>query len=284
MTEQFPADWLELREPVDHRSRAHGLVDALTMWWRARRPAAGNSDPSPMQVVDLAAGAGSNLRYLSRRLPSGQSWTLIDHDSDLLERAEAGSAGAGDVACVLRSLDVSGPDAIADVIAPAAGGRADLVTASALFDLVSRAWVRDLTAAMADSGAAALFTLSYDGSIVWSESDPDDALVRDAVNDHQAGDKGFGPALGPQAGATIVESFQKAGYRVRADSSPWQLDSADAALVHQLVDGWANAAIERRPDARERITRWRQHRKMTFPTGEGTLEVGHLDVLALPPV
>ena len=35
------------------------------------------------RIVDLAAGAGSNLRYLSPRLPFEQAWTLVDHDDDI---------------------------------------------------------------------------------------------------------------------------------------------------------------------------------------------------------
>ena len=45
---------------------------------------------------------------------------------------------------------------------------ADLVTASALLDLVSEDWLRRVVDACADSGRAALFAMSYDGEIRWS--------------------------------------------------------------------------------------------------------------------
>ena len=45
-----------------------------------------------MTVVDLAAGTGSNLRYLSVRLPFAQRWLLVDRDQALLERATRGGA------------------------------------------------------------------------------------------------------------------------------------------------------------------------------------------------
>jgi hypothetical protein len=286
VSERFPADWLALREPVDHRSRAHALVEDLTTWLRENASAgrvSGADGAAPIEVVDLACGAGSNLRYLSPRLPATQSWTLIDHDDDLLTRAATGVDARHRIVTARRSLSVAGVDDVVDVIRPASADRPDVVTASALFDLVSHAWLSDLAAAVAASGAAALFTLSYDGSIVWSETDPQDALVRDAVNEHQRGDKGFGPALGPEAGEAIATCFEQEGYRVRTASSPWQLGHGDRELLAQLIDGWATAAIEQRPQERERIVSWQSRRIESIAGRDTTCAVGHLDVLALPP-
>ena len=59
MSETFTADWLALREPVDHRSRADDLLNVLGTWWET----AGGS-----RIADLGSGTGSNLRYLAPRL------------------------------------------------------------------------------------------------------------------------------------------------------------------------------------------------------------------------
>ena len=285
MSERFPADWLALREPVDHRSRAHALAEDLASWVRGSTAAHGGDAPDTsraIEVVDLASGAGSNFRYLSPRLPAAQSWTLIDHDDDLLIRASTGVDTRLRIITARRSLSVAGIDAVVDVIRPASANRPDVVTASALFDLVSHGWLSDLAAAVAASGAAALFTLSYDGSIIWSETDPQDALVRDAVNEHQRRDKGFGPALGPEAGEAIAAGFEREGYRVRTAPSPWQLAYGDRALLAQLIDGWAAAAIEQQPEERERIASWQTRRIESIAGRETTCAVGHVDVLALP--
>ena len=50
--------------------------------------------------------------------------------------------------------------------------------------------------------AAALLALTWDGTMTWDDPDPDDALVAEAVRSHQFRDKGMGPALGPAAGGT----------------------------------------------------------------------------------
>ena len=107
-------------------------------------------------------------------------------------------------------------------------------------------------------------------------------FVRTAVNSHQAGDKGLGPALGPAAGRAAERAFTRAGYRCRRHPSAWQLTDADAALVHRLIDGWASAAAEIRPAATGRIAAWVDRRRATVAGGRFTLAVGHDDLLALP--
>ncbi len=91
-------DWLALREPVDHRSRAADLVAPLAEWWGSR----------PVQrVLDLGSGTGSNLRYLAPRLAGEQEWTLVDRDAALLDQATGAAvavAGVARVKCVPGEL------------------------------------------------------------------------------------------------------------------------------------------------------------------------------------
>ena len=88
-------------------------------------------------------------------------------------------------------------------------GRA-LVTASALLDLVSEEWLRSLAARCRESGAALLFALSYDGRIQCSPDEPEDAAIRELVNQHQRTDKGFGRALGSGRAADSPKLFWSA--------------------------------------------------------------------------
>jgi SAM-dependent methyltransferase len=259
----FDASWLELREPVDHRSRTEDLLVSLRAWLSRR---------SGYTVVDLGCGTGSNLRYLEPRLPPADSWTLVDHDPALLSRLTA-----PDTAATLRALRL---DLAADFAAlDGEIGRARLVTASALLDLVSERWLAALVDACAAAGAAALLALSYDGRIEWSDADPDDTLVTEAVNAHQRRDKSFGPALGPTASATAERLFRARGYEVRLGRSDWVLGAADAELTAALIEGWAGAAVEQRPEQADRVRAWGRRRAAGVAV---TLRVGHQDLLALP--
>ena len=269
--EAFDADWLALREPVDHRSRAATLLPPLQTAWKTHRWC---------RVLDLGSGTGSNLRYLAPRLRGAQSWTLFDRDADLLERVDIPES-VSNVHRVRGDLAREGLAAVA---------QADLVTGSALLDLVSREWLGRLVTACRRASCGVLFVLTYDGEIGWitgggqdaRAADTDDALVRDAVNAHQRRDKGLGPALGPTAASVAETIFQEAGYRTRLVSSAWRLGPQDTDLARTLVDGWEVAAGEERPDSASRIHAWARRRRQTVASEALVLTVGHLDLLALP--
>lgn len=260
MSELFDADWLALREPVDHRSRPAALLAPLTEWLRRHEP---------LQVLDLGSGRGSNLRYLAPRLPGRQHWWLLDHDAGLLAAAQP-PAPQVEVTPLVR--DLRQPDAL-----PL--DRVQLVTGSALLDLVSEDWLAALAAACAVNNNAALFALNVDGQISWEPGDPDDADLLAAFHAHHAGDKGFGPALGTRAGSRMKELFAEQGYTIACVPSPWQLRATDRPLRQALSDGWVAAASEQRPDLAGHFAGWRRR----CNARGGTLRVGHLDVLALPP-
>jgi SAM-dependent methyltransferase len=260
----FAHDWLSLREPIDHRSRSVALAERLARAVKRRGWARG---------LDLGCGSGSNLRWLAPRMPALRHWTAVDHDPDLLARVSL--PGPASLDRVLGDLATEGLAAVAD---------ARVVTASALLDLVSEAWMGRLVRCCRDAGAAAFFALSYDGTVRWSTPDRDDAVLHAAVNRHQERDKGLGAALGPKAGATAARLFDEAGFTVFTEPTPWRLDDpAETPLVTRLVDGWVDAAAEVEPASTERFHAWRERRLRDFRAGGLGLRVGHVDVLALPP-
>ena len=272
----FDADWLALREPTDHRSRDGSLLAPLCDTWLAR---------GWSRVLDLGSGTGSNLRYLAPRLPAGQEWMLVDHDPEHLRACQHAEVPSG-----VRRVSVVQGDLVD--VGLAAVQHADLVTASALLDLVSEEWLRRVVDACAEAGCGAHFALSYDGDIRWgsagepggqAEEDPDDALVRDAVNTHQIGEKGLGVALGSAAGLEAEQLFQSAHYRTWLVPSGWRLGLAEASLVRRLIAGWEAAAVTMRPGDAGRIHAWAERRHATVAEGRFTLRVGHRDLLALPP-
>ncbi|MDN3516210.1 class I SAM-dependent methyltransferase [Aquisalimonas lutea] len=263
MSDRFAADWLALREAADRDARAEALLTPLRAHLGER----------PLQITDLGAGTGANLRYLAPRLPGPQSWTLVDHDAELLSRARAPGPDV-QVQCMAADLAAT----------PLPGARAaDLVTASALLDLVSQPWLDALAGACRQQASAVLLALSYDGTIHWQPGIPDDEMVRELVNCHQRRDKGFGPALGPEAGAAAEACFRAHGFTTWLRASPWSLPPARAPLQHALVEGWLHAAREQAPEQAPRLKAWARSRRDAVAAGTPSLRVGHVDLLALPP-
>ena len=107
---------------------------------------------------------------------------------------------------------------------------ARLVTASALLDLVSDDWLRALAQRCADAARRCCSALNYDGRIICTPEDPDDGTIVALVNEHQRTDKGFGPALGPDATDRAVHWFRRAGYEAQRAPSDWALTPASGEL------------------------------------------------------
>lgn len=276
--DHFDTDWLTLREPVDHAARAMTLSQQLAAWLE-------QTDRSgPLQLVDLGCGRGSNLRYLAPLLPGPQSWSLVDHDERLLSDAARLSIGSrdrdhGPVHFNTIKADLRDPGAWQHLL----NTDTDVVTASALIDLVAAPWLDQLVHGLQHSQAALLVALSYNGEFTFSQPHPLDAEVRQAFNAHQQASGPFGTGLGPTATEALRTRLQAAGYRVSTAASPWTVPPRHAALQRGLVLGWQDAASEQRPQRAKAFAAWAQQHLQQAGSPECTLQVGHTDLLALPP-
>lgn len=256
----FSAEWLELREPCDTRSRSEEFVLTLRAQLLSR----------PLQVVDLGTGTGSNIRYMAPRLGGEQHWVAVDNDPTLIEGRDFPCSVVSrhlDLATDLKSLP------LADC---------QLVTASALLDLVSAPWLELLASRCAQARVAVLFALSYDGRVQLQPNEPDDEWMIDLINRHQRGDKGFGPALGPEATRHACDVFAALGYQSRISASDWLIEPTEQALQRELISGWIGAAHELAPLEEDRIERWGKRRKALLSAGTSRIRVGHQDFIAWP--
>ncbi|MEM1315125.1 MAG: methyltransferase domain-containing protein [Pseudomonadota bacterium] len=250
----FSSDWLALRAPADAAARHPALVDRLAAWAAAREPDA------PLRIVDLGAGSGATHRALAHRLPDAE-WTLVDADDALLAEA-ARTTGA-------RTLRL---DLTQDI--ETAVTSADLVTASALFDLVSADWLARFAAALPPR-AAVYAALTYDGRETWSPAHAAEGAALTAFHAHMRRDKGFGPALGPDAPAALAAAL--ADRALTTAPSPWRLAEADRALIEQLADGATDAVRDTGALDPQTLEDWRETRRQAK-----AVAIGHADLLALP--
>jgi SAM-dependent methyltransferase len=278
MSGGFSPQWLDLREPADHRSRDAWLANRLARHFAGR---------DSMTVVDLGCGTGSNLRAAAPHLAPGQGWMLVDYDQKLLDAAVdrlsawADAATTQDGGLLLAkgdkriSVSFRRADLTHDLDGPL-GDSADLVTAAALFDLASPEFVAAFAAAVVRRRAAFYTVLTYNGVQDWTPNHAADEAMAAAFRVHQMGDKGFGPSAGPLAPGLLNAAFDAAGYRVSDGDSPWELGEGDEALIADLSVGFASAVRESGLVPAETIADWLTVRRMEAI-------VGHTDTLALPP-
>jgi hypothetical protein len=258
-SEHFGAEWLALREPYDTRAVAPDLVRQLAEWATAR---------PGLQVVDLGAGAGAMLRRLGPILGEGQQWTLAELDPELIMVGQA-RLGAGLPPAAYWRLD------LARDLETLGGKPVNLITASALLDLVSTDWLERLVRLRARLGCALYVVLTYDGHIEWEPADPFDRLALNAVNRHQRGDKGFGPALGPDAGPALARML---GSGTELARSAWRLGPGDQAMQRALIKGYAGVMDD------PALRAWARRRMAYLQARRSALTVEHLDLLYLPGV
>ncbi len=293
---EFSADWLALREPVDHRSRNTLLQNQVINFLHQRASVV----TGLLHITDLGSGTGSNLRALAPHFGAMQCWTLVDYDTDLLRAARTTLLSWAD-----GVLDSATPSSIRELgifsgsVEPLVITKnmktiavqfrcanlladyrsilnepADLITAAAFFDLVAESWLTDFCTNLTKP----LYTvLTYDGKETWGPPNTLDADVLRAFHAHQSTDKGFGVALGPRAAERLQSLLQGRGFTTACAPSPWGMDDHDRALIEQLALGTASAVREMGVLESNAIDQWEQARRQA-----STCEIGHIDLFAHP--
>src|ERR1700676_2341825 len=140
-------NWLALREPADVAARSTTLTRAIV-------DALGRHDQ--VSVLDLGSGTGSSVRYLAGQLLTPQRWLLVDRDPALLAEVRARTSSWGAVrgyhvttdrdALMIRGRQVdccieTRRFDLGRLTDPQIFSGRHLVTAFALLDLVSEAWL-----------------------------------------------------------------------------------------------------------------------------------------------
>ena len=266
----FSPEWLALREPADNAARNRAVLDACAQHFAGR---------DVLRICDLGAGTGSTLRACAAFLPDMQQWTLVDHDAGNLAAAYDVLAGWADAASragdalnlAWRGKAINVRTRVRDVARDPAcwPENTNLVTASALFDLTSAAWIARFVKAL--QRTPLLGALSFDGVIAGAPAHALDARISAAFNQHQKSDKGFGPAAGPDAARVLEEELAESGFALTAGESPWVLAPSD--LQTATAQGVAGAAVETGAVTRAEADEWRAHARTQ-------LVIGHRDVFA----
>jgi hypothetical protein len=265
----FDAGWLDLRAPADRRARDTVLMEEIARHFRGR---------PQITVVDLGCGTGAMMRALAPHLPRQQHWHLVDNDPRLLGAVAECNRDALPATITWQTQQADLQQDLETIMAEPA----DLVTLSALLDLVSIAWLERLADLAAAKQRPVYAPLTYNGRNVCEPADPFDSAVMTAFNAHQRGDKGFGRAMGSMAPARTTERLATRQFNVRLGDSDWQLGEGDTALQAAVLHGWHDAAVEHGVLERQELDAWLQRRLEHLRGGKARLTIGHKDIWAWP--
>ncbi|SDR21653.1 glycosyl transferase family 1 [Pseudovibrio sp. Tun.PSC04-5.I4] len=269
----FSSEWLSLRRKADRRARNKDVMKRFCSWVLDHSP-----DEAPLKLIDIAAGTGSFILDLAEHIGPDreQHWLLIDNDPELLKVAENTPSPFPNTKKRTDLCELTDVGALKIL-----EGHHGVVT-SAFLDLVSAYWLDSFVARMRQLKLPFLAGLSYNGILLSQPSHPTDRLIQRAFNQHQATDKGFGSALGPLSGFHAQERLIKAGYSCFTGRSDWKCGPEEEALQLELLAGWAMAAREIGVTD-SIVDDWLGYRKITVERGHSHLQVGHVDIVGLPP-
>jgi hypothetical protein len=253
-------DWLVLREPADAAARSAELAKRL-----------GRHLPAARRLVihDLGGGSGGMGRWLAPLLPGPQHWVIHDRDPDLLERAVAAPPRSATVEARRSDITRLTPDDLAG---------ADLITASALLDLLTADELARMLGTCAATGCPMLISLTVVGRVTMIPADPLDADFAAAFDDHQR----RGGLLGPDAVTAALGELRGTGAEVLVRPSPWRLEAAHADLMAAWLDGWLAAACEQEPALAADAGVYRDRRLAQATAGALAVTVDHADLLVAP--
>ena len=290
MTDEFESSWLDTREDADVRARNVSITKSLRAFL---------DDVERINVVDLGAGTGALFRYLAPRINRRQTWRLVDSSDKLLRQSETHLAAWADARqltvgaskdlwcatnakeeyCVFHEQKNFG----GGLLDLSVNSKINLITASALLDLVSLNWVEELTALCLQRQASFYGSLTYDGKIDWSPSHPGDIKLLQLLNKDQRRDKGLGPALGPDAIAAARRAMASRGFVVAIGPSPWVLGPVDEDLQTALLSQWGILLKQNTDLPSREVQLWKDFHLDAIAKGKSYLRVGHQDMWATPP-
>ena len=266
----FSVEWLNLREASDHKARDRHLLKTAANWLNDLKS-------KDKVIVDLGSGTGSTIRGLQRytELAPSIQWRLVDNDPELLAEAIHRHSEEYSIESFLVDLSATQKLPLESV---------SLITASALLDLVSSNFIRDLCQLIKEKNEGRPLgfysALNYDGCIKWTPFHPLDAAILMNFNTDQRRDKGFGPALGPDATDFLKTQFHSSKFQCLSAKSPWLLGSADYLLTESLINGISGVAIQTDGLTNSDIQDWKTFRIENVRTGNCYL--GHTDIVVLP--
>ena len=285
-----PVQWLAHRFACDAAARHHEIERKFLAFFERHQ--------TSLKVVDVGSGTGANFRYYFDRIPHQQTWTLIEQDSNLIKACRiclekfAHERGYGwqpqDDAFLLTASEktatiniVQGSLEYLEQLADLR--QTDVVTANAVFDLLSFEQFDTLVRKLAQHEVCLLATLNYYETSFLPFSQQDHRFLR-LYHMHMKRPQVFGIAMGPDCSEEMLDLLAQHHMMIEQEGSQWHLKKHHTTMHHYLLHFIEHAVAELNLSLEEKqaFDSWLNDKKKLCRERELEIIIDHSDIFAYP--
>lgn len=284
-----PVVWLEHRYACDAEARNANIEKKFLEFF---------SEKDGISILDAGCGTGSNFHYYFEKLPKEQEWTFLDFEQNLLsackerlkEYARKQNYKVREQDGVL-SIKSAGKQAQVRFIKGDLGEvehltdmkTTDLVTANALFDLLSYDQFDSFACKLSAYNVCLLATLNYYETSFLPYTEEDGRFVR-YFHTHMTRPQPFGAAMGPNCTEEMLDLLNEHQMMIEQEGSQWHLKRYDTTMHHYLLHFFEHAVRDLSLSDSEitELEEWLEHKKRMSQDHKLEIIVDHSDIFAYP--
>jgi len=285
-----PYIWLDHRYAFDAEARNPSIEKKFIKYF---------SERESIHILDAGAGTGNNFKYYFEKLPNQkQSWVLLEQEAGSIEQCRKRlQRFAEKKGYELETTDdrfllkAEGKLAqiqfeqgnLQDIKAHVDMETLDVVTANALFDLVSYEQFDHFAAQLTCYQVCLLATLNYYETSFLPFSEEDGRFVR-FFHTHMMRPRDFGQGMGPNCSEEMLELLVAHEMKVEQEESRWHLKRYDTTMQHYILHFFEQAIRDLSlSDSELRDTdQWISTKKEMSQSHTLEIIVDHSDIFAYP--
>ncbi len=248
MTEtNFTIQWLKERFVFDSFARNKQVEKTCLDYFQ---------DKNNMSILDIGSGTGASCIYFMEKISANQIWTMVELNQDLAAASLERIANfATQNAYIVQSTDrqifmQKGRKFITVKVLQESFlelehfidlGGIDWVTATAVFDLLTRDMFRKFIATLMGRKIPVLATINYEGMSIFPASDQNKHYT-DLYSKHMQRLQDFGRTMGGDVTQNAIQFFQEKNSIYTLGESNWKISSKDTKMIQYLLN-YMQAAI-----------------------------------------
>ena len=284
----FSIQWLEDRFPFDIAARNKTVENACLHYCQNKET---------LRIVDIGSGTGSNGLYFFEKFPQTQEWTFIELNKELLEAAfariktwadEKGYPSSRDgLAMQLelpgREVQIKGLNtSFLELQKVIDLHQVDLVTAGAVFDLLTQEMFQSITDQLIFHQVGLLATLNFTDQRFQPSLSGDEQYIR-LYKEHMLRPQAFGQSMGPDCYEQMTRYYEKSELDWVGGKSEWEIGPGDTTMHVHVLNFMENSVPEMLTDELDDFGEWIAKKKQLVHAQQLSTYVSHYDIFVKPP-